>query len=408
MISKAETLIRMVDFKSAVKDSTGGQYKVKKRDYLQEGRIPIVDQGQPLVAGYTDDISAVFSGNLPVVLFGDHTLALKYVDYSFALGADGVKALSIHKTFNPKYLYYYWQSCQIQSRGYSRHFKFLREIKLPLIPLSEQRRIVEILDQADALRKKRAEADAKAARILPALFYKMFGDPVKNPKEWPVYELGNPQIAKINPRLIKQEISIDAEFSFVPMPDIDERWGRIIGKQTRPYSEVCRGFTHFQDGDVIFAKITPCMQNGKAAIVSNLKNGRGFGSTEFHVFRPGPLATPEWLFGLIRLNMFRKQAEASFTGSAGQQRVPLYFLKNYKIGCPPKELQQRFASAVRCIFQHIDAIETSSDELFRLFEGLLYRAFTRDLTAKWREAHMKELLEEMEQQARELELRKNL
>lgn len=284
--------------------------------------------------------------------------------------------------------------------GLNRNDAYRLRFSLP--PPSEQQRIVEILDQADDLRKKRTEADVKAALILPALFYKMFGDPATNPKVWPVYDLGDPQVAKINPPLIKKKISIDAEFSFVPMSDVEKKWGTIIGKQTRQYSEVCKGFTSFQDGDVIFAKITPCMQNGKAAIVSNLKNGRGFGSTEFHVLRPGPLATPEWLFGLVRLNMFRKQAEASFTGSAGQQRVPSYFLKNYKIGCPPKELQQRFASAVRLIFQHINAIETSRDELFGLFKGLIHRAFTGDLTAKWREAHMKALLVEMEQQQKDL------
>lgn len=315
------------------------------------------------------------------------------------------------EVLNRKYLTYYLSSKQFLSfanvavAGVKMPRIIMSKFwqhKIPLPPPSEQQRIVEILDQADELRKKRTEADAKAARILHALFYKMFGDPVTNPKGWPVYNLGDPQIAKINPRLKKQEVSIDAEFSFVPMPEVDEKWGRITGKQTRPYSEVCRGFTHFQDGDVIFAKITPCMQNGKAAIVSNLKNGRGFGSTEFHVFRPGIFATPEWLFGLIRLNMFRKQAEASFTGSAGQQRVPLYFLKNYKIGCPPKELQQRFASSAHRIFQHVDEIETSENKLLQLFKWLLHSAFTGDLTATWREAHMKELLAEMKAQTKVL------
>ncbi len=124
--------------------------------------------------------------------------------------------------------------------------------QVPLPPLSEQRRIVEILDQADALRKKRAEADAKAARILPALFYKMFGDPATNPKGWPTKRLGDPQVATINPRFSCDNVSADTEFSFVPMADVDEIWGRIVGTQVRTYSEVMRGFTSFKDGDVLF------------------------------------------------------------------------------------------------------------------------------------------------------------
>jgi type I restriction enzyme S subunit len=174
----------MVSFNCAVKDRTGGQYKVLKRDYLPHGQIPVIDQGQKFIAGYTNNHEAIYKGELPVVLFGDHTLAFKYVDFPFALGADGVKVLSIDRAFVPKFIFYYWISIPIQSRGYSRHFKYLREIELPLIPLSEQHRIVEILDQADALCKKRVKADAKAASILLALFYKMFGDPAMNPRGW--------------------------------------------------------------------------------------------------------------------------------------------------------------------------------------------------------------------------------
>ncbi|PIU85264.1 MAG: hypothetical protein COS67_08795 [Deltaproteobacteria bacterium CG06_land_8_20_14_3_00_44_19] len=276
---------------------------------------------------------------------------------------------------------------------------------VPLPPLSEQRRIVEILDQADALRKKRAEADAKAARILPALFYKMFGDPATNPKGWPVKQLGDPQVTTINPRFSSAGVSANTQFSFLPMADVDEVWGRTIGRQVRSYSDVMRGFTPFQDSDVLFAKITPCMQNGKAAIARNLVNGHGFGSTEFHILRSGPLATPEWLYALVRLLWFKKQAEASFTGTVGQQRVPADFLARYTIGCPPIGLQRRFAKALVRLQEWVDQTDQSRKSLENLFSVLLYRAFTGDLTAKWREAHMKELLEEMEQQAKALNLR---
>jgi type I restriction enzyme S subunit len=275
-------------------------------------------------------------------------------------------------------------------------------LEIPLPPPSEQRRIVEVLDQADALRRKRAEADAKAARILPALFYKMFGDPATNPKKWPVKQLGDPKIAAINPKSCGEDVSTDKEFSFVPMADVDEVWGRIVGRQVRTYSDVMRGFTSFQEDDVLFAKITPCMQNGKAAIARNLANGRGFGSTEFHVLRAGPLAVPEWLFALVRLPWFRRQAESSFTGTAGQQRVPADFLVRYEIGCPPPALQRKFGKALAQIEHWVRRTARSRDGLGNLFGLLLHRAFTGDLTAKWREAHMKELMAEMEAQARAL------
>ncbi len=112
------------------------------------------------------------------------TRIFKYADKPFALGADGVKVLAPRDGFDAKFIYYYLSSCEIPSRGYSRHFKFLKEQVIPAFAPSEQHRIVEILDEADRLRRLRREADAKAARILPALFLKMFGDPATNPRGW--------------------------------------------------------------------------------------------------------------------------------------------------------------------------------------------------------------------------------
>lgn len=202
----------------------------------------------------------------------------------------------------------------------------VERVRIPLLPLSEQRRIVEILDQADALRKKRAEVDAKAARILPMLSYKMFGDPITNPKGWPVKRLGDPKEAIVNPPFSGSNINTDMRFSFVPMIDVDEVWGRIVGTQVRPYSEVIRGYTPFQNNDVLFAKITPCMQNGKAAIARNLVGGYGFGSTEFYILRPGPEATLEWLHSLVRMPCSVSKLNRVSHAQQGSREYQLIFL----------------------------------------------------------------------------------
>ena len=377
MISKAEPLIRIVDFKSAVKDSTGGQYKVKKRDYLQEGRIPIVDQGQPLVAGYTDDISAVFSGNLPVVLFGDHTLALKYVDYSFALGADGVKALSIHKTFNPKYLYYYWQSCQIQSRGYSRHFKFLREIKLPLIPLSEQRRIVEILDQADALSKKRAKANAKAACILPALFYKMFGDPVKNPKGLDKKGLGDLIKVRSGNFLPAKNMDTEGQYPVYGGNGINGYHSEYMFEQP----VIVLGRVGAYCGAIYYSEPN-CWVTDNALYVAEQ-------SDDLH---------PRYLTEALRVANLNQYA-----GRAGQPLISGSRIYPVEILVPPPEDQETFARSIVNLHRDEKRRKDADDHIQKLFSVLLHRAFTGALTAKWREAHMQELLAEMEEQAKVLE-----
>lgn len=169
----------LVDFDDALQDVTRGQTKVKRRDYLDSGLLPIIDQGQDFVAGYTNDSTAAFSGPLPVILFGDHTRIVKFVGQPFALGADGVKVLRPSEGFDPEFLAFYLQAAPIGSLGYSRHFKLVKELKFWKPPLDEQRRIVDILNRANAIRRLRHEALDKARQIIPALFIDMFGDPAK-------------------------------------------------------------------------------------------------------------------------------------------------------------------------------------------------------------------------------------
>jgi len=160
---------------------------------------------------------------------------------------------------------------------------------------------------------------------------------------WPTKPLG--EVCSINPKLAGSDgPRLDAEVTFVPMAAIDEVSGTIARPERRRYSEVAKGYTPFVVNDVLFAKITPCMQNGKAAVASDLCGGFGFGSTEFHVLRSTGSVLPRWVFAFIRQGIFRSAAEASFTGSAGQQRVPADFLKTFPIPVPPLADQARIVN----------------------------------------------------------------
>ena len=160
-------------------------------------------------------------------------------------------------------------------------------------------------------------------------------------------------ICEVNPRFSKeQRPAADAEVTFIPMAAIDETLAEITTPQIRRYSEVSKGFTAFREADVLFAKITPCMENGKAAIARNLRNGMGFGSTEFHVLRTGPTVLPEWIYFYIRQPDFRRRAKASFRGASGQQRVPADFLENEGIPLAPISEQRRIVD----ILSHANGI----------------------------------------------------
>ena len=146
-------------------------------------------------------------------------------------------------------------------------------------------------------------------------------------------------ICIINPKA--PVLADDLEVSFVPMPKVGEQ-GEFDPSEIKEYREVKKGFTNFQNGDVLFAKITPCMENGKGAVAKDLKNGYGFGSTEFHVLRPDYSKVTSW-------NAFRKDAESNMTGSAGQKRVPKTFLEKYEVNLPEVEKQNEMADTLEYI-----------------------------------------------------------
>jgi type I restriction enzyme S subunit len=182
---------RELPFTRAFEDKTAQAHKVDQDQFLSSGKHPIIDQGQSFIAGYSDNPALVWKGKLPVVIFGDHTRAIKYVDFPFILGADGAKVLMPNSALWPKFAYYQLLNFNIPSAGYSRHFKFLRELSLVLPPFPEQQRIAAILARADRLRRLRRYALELSAGYMQAVFVEMFGDPVRNPRGWRVVELGD-------------------------------------------------------------------------------------------------------------------------------------------------------------------------------------------------------------------------
>lgn len=288
------------------------------------------------------------------------------------------------KVCNQRYLRYYFRRFEedIAARGVGSTFfainrTDIERLKLPLPLLPEQERIVNLLDHADELRKLRDQADKRSARLIPALFEDMFGDVEANTKGWEVKNLGD--ICEINPRSASNSFSLDSKVSFVPMSAVSQVNGSIINKECRNLSDVKKGFTSFKKDDILFAKITPCMENGKAAIARDLINGIGYGSTEFHVLRPKDGFIPEWVFSLIHRPVFRKNAAANFTGTAGQQRVPVYFLHQYRVPMPPLFLQKEFASRVSEIRALESSQSSSRKNLDALFQSMLHRAFQGEL-----------------------------
>ena len=243
---------------------------------------------------------------------------------------------------------YFENKCILASQGVAQKnmsTEWLKEYPIPSFSMDKQMEIASIFDKIDDLIARRKEQVRNMDQAVKSRFIELFGMPGTDAFGWGLVPLGS--TCNINPKKsLDSRLVSGAMVSFVPMPAVTEH-GEIDSTAIKEYDEVKTGFTYFAENDVLFAKITPCMENGKGAVAKGLHNGIGFGSTEFHVLRPISGKTdPYWIYTLTAFSQFRMDAASNMTGSAGQRRVPASFLENYRVSLPPIALQEQFAAFV--------------------------------------------------------------
>jgi len=188
-------------------------------------------------------------------------------------------------------------------------------------------------------------------------------------------------VCEMNPS--KKELAAvdrEVEVSFVPMADLQANQIHFEVRDTKKVCEVIKGYTYFKNNDVLLAKITPCFENGKSGVVTNLVNGIGFGSTEFIVFRPGEKVLPEWIYYCISNNNFLNAGKNNMTGSAGQQRISQKFIKDYKISIPSVEEQKKIAKTIDTAFELIVLRKKQLAELDNLIKSTFCNMFGDPVT----------------------------
>ena len=293
----------------------------------------------------------------------------------------GFKNLICSEKIDSKYLYYFLsgKTDYLNSLGRGATFKeiskaIVENIEIPLPEVEEQKRIAarfEWLLRLIQLQKAELE---ELDKLVKSRFIELFGMPGTDAFGWGLVPLGS--TCNINPKKsLDSRLVSGAMVSFVPMPAVTEH-GEIDATAIKEYDEVKTGFTYFAENDVLFAKITPCMENGKGAVAKGLHNGIGFGSTEFHVLRPISGKTdPYWIYTLTAFSQFRMDAASNMTGSAGQRRVPASFLENYRVSLPPIALQEQFAAFVEQTDKSKLAVQKGLQELEILKKSLMQQYF---------------------------------
>lgn len=308
------------------------------------------------------------------------------------------------KILDNKYLFYWTQTQQfisnLMSKTTGAHYPAVsdgtvKNSPIPLPPLSEQRRIVEILDQADALRKKRAKANEKAQRILPALFYKMFGDPATNTKGWPrsiLTELvtfiggGTPSKSKhdywtgdipwVSPKDMRN-LRIWDTADHISTEAVYESATSIVPKNS--ILVVVRSGILAHTLPVARTEVDLSLNQDMKALVP--KNND---------------IITDYLLGWFLFS--EKDLLGCVKRGATVHSIDIDKLRQMLIPIPPKTIQKRFAEMLNSTLNQQSARLVATTKVEDLFAVLLHRAFTGDLTAKWREAHMNEFLQEMKTQ----------
>ncbi len=274
----------------------------------------------------------------------------------------------------------------------------LKNLEIPLPPLVEQKAIVakieELLSDLENGKQQLQTAQQQLKVYRQSLLKWAFEGRLTStslsqrkkglkegelPKGWKKVQIK--EVTSMNPKIPEREnISKQMEVQFVPMKLVEEIINKIHLTEIRKYEDVLKGsYTPFINGDVIFAKVTPCMENGKIAIVNNLQNGIGFGSSEFHVIRASTKVKAKFIFYYLVQERFRHEAANEMTGAVGLRRVPKQFIENYFIPLPPLKEQQLIVDELESKLTVCDKIEetiaNSLQQAETLKQSILKKAF---------------------------------
>ncbi len=321
---------------------------------------------------------------------------------------------------NPNFVYYqvicpFFQN-QIIGKSSSTTLPILNKSRFSkllftLPPIKEQNRIVEKIEElfsdldkaTEDLKKTQEQLKIYRQAVLKAAF------------EGKLLEMSSvkyfsfSEVCNINPS--KKEIielNDDLEVTFLPMPAVSER-GVMIEKKVKKLKDVKKGYTFFKNSDVLLAKITPCFENGKKALVKELKNNIGFGSTEFHVLRAKDEVIPKWIYYGISSEDFRNKAKIQMTGTAGQKRIPKRVLETYKIPVPTIKIQKQIVNEIESRLSVCDKLEEavlqSLEKIEYLRQSILKKAFEGKLVPQDLNGEPAEkLLERIKQEKEKYEL----
>lgn len=341
--------------------------QLKTSDYLPEGKYPIVSQESDLISGYTNMADYVNDFGKPIVVFGDHSRVVKYIDFAFAVGADGVKILIPTNDFHPKFFYYYLHWHGVENLGYSRHYKLLKEINVPIPTLSEQQHIVEELDLLSSIIEKKKAQLNELDNMAQSLFYEMFGES----SNWECKQLkeittkmgsgatprgGNQSYKEDGVSLIRSLNVHNGHFKYDDLAHIDEQQASQLDNVTIKENDVLLNITGASVARccIVPTDILPARVNQHVSILR---------------VKETLLNSTYLCHCLISPNSQAELLIMSKSNAATREALPKATLEKYLVPIPPLDLQNQFAEKVQAIEHQKELIEKSIKEVETLFNS---------------------------------------
>ena len=314
--------------------------KIASQDFKPSGRFPIVSQEEAFISGYWDNPEDVFHIDGPVVIFGDHSRHIKYVDFDFVIGADGVKILAPVEDIDTKYLYYYLKSQPIQSLGYSRHYKVLKEKYVPVLSLAEQQRIVVELDLLSRVIELKNAQIRTLDELAQSIFYEMFGDPVSNEKVWDTSKM---KIVAPQKNYSGNIPLHNGKQWLLNLDMVESQTGQILEKVLLPPSEIGNSTTTFNEENILYSKLRPYLN--KVVIPDE----PGYCTSELVPLLPDKdKLNRVFLAYLLRSKFFVEYINARVAG-AKMPRVSMSDFRDFDVILPHYTLQESFAGRMLSI-----------------------------------------------------------
>lgn len=377
-----------VPFNSIFDVCNSGKEKIKQSEYLPkaDGLLPVVDQGQNLVSGYSNQFQKVIlAKDNPLIVFGDHTRCVKYIDFDFVVGADGTQLIRTKENTLVKLGYYQLMSANIPNNGYSRHFKYVKEQAYKLIiDKDEQKYIVDTLDAVAEIIRLRKENIQLTKELIPTIFQEMFGDPERK------ICLADVATIKGGKRL-PYGGQLQDETTVHPYIRVADMVNNTIKKDELKYiSDVI--YNKIQNYTIssrdVYISIAGTI--GRVGLVPDNLEGANLTENAAKIVLNENKINKVFLVYELLTDVLQSQIK-SLTVQAGVPKLAISRIESLKIYCPPLSEQEKFADKVEQINKYIAAQQEELEQFETLFQSLLQEAFTGILTWKYprKECHDK-------------------